>query len=212
MRIVIWLLVAAALVWIWQNPDQVRTFGEKAQQWIGSQSRAVADKLAPQPGSQDKEGAAPSAPAMAEGIYVLKQNFTFAGTGGSISWRAGTELREVGRGNGKSVVTDGVNQTSVDSSALTREPTEIAAVREQIRKQAEENMRQNVHAIELELREIDAKIPTLQAELKRIQMVKLRGGPPQFGTDENFLHLSIQRLEARKSTLNQMLSKAHSSR
>ncbi|WP_147263630.1 hypothetical protein [Roseimicrobium gellanilyticum] len=206
MKYVFWLLLAALGIWAWQNPEKVRDAGDNAAKWIGEKSRMIADKWDPKaPEAPVVEAPLPELP---EGVYVLRQDVIVATGKGTVKWAAGTSIRKLGEGAGKILVSDGVNQTTVDLSLLTRDQAERRAFYKKLEALNAGQAMSAARTLEAELIELDAKIVKMVQEKRSIAAARaINGGLQPFGTTEEFLDLSIKRAEDRKNEIYKILGR-----
>jgi hypothetical protein len=211
MKLVFWLLLAAMLIWAWQNPEKVRDAGDNASKWVGEKSRWIADKWDPQPPPPPvvvTEPAEPRLPELPEGVYLLRQEVLVSTGKGVVKWPAGSSVRMLGEGAGKALVSDGVNQTTVDPSLLTRDEAERKVYYQKMEAANAGQATSAARALEMELAELDAKIAKLQQEKRNAAAMRAaNGGVQPFGTSEEFLDLSIKRAEERKSEIYKTLGR-----
>lgn len=215
MKLVFWLLLGAMLIWAWQNPEKVRNAGDTSSKWIGEKSRWLADKWDPQaksgpPGSSYISTYPDDAPlpALPEGVFLLRQEVVVATGRGTVKWPAGSSIRKLGEGAGKALVSDGVNQTTVDPSLLTREDSERRFFYKKMDATNSIQSSSATRALETELAELEAKLMKLQQEKRSVinNRIANRGVQP-FSTTEEFLDISIKRAEERRNEIYQRLGK-----
>jgi hypothetical protein len=215
MKIVFWLLLAALAIFAWQNPDKVRGYGDIASKWIGEKSRWVADKWDPIE-TEDENGHGGAATSevvlqeLPEGMFVLLQDVMISAKGETIQWRAGTSVRKLGEGGGKILVSDGVNQTTVDQSILTRDPQQRKALYRRLQAATAGQAKQQAQSLERELAAVESKILSLQNE-KRGLMAQLKennGKERPMTTDSDFLDLAIRTQEQRRMEIYKQLGRS----
>lgn len=209
MKLIFWLLLAAMLIWAWQNPERVRDAGDNASKWVGEKSRWIADKWDPQPPPPPPVVAAePRLPELPEGVYLLRQEVLVSTGKGVVKWPAGSSVRMLGEGAGKALVSDGVNQTTVDPSLLTRDEAERKVYYQKMEAANASQATTAARALEMELAELDAKIAKLQRDKQNAAAARAaNGGVQPFGTSEEFLELSIKRAEERKNEIYKTLGR-----
>jgi hypothetical protein len=210
MKIVFWLLLAAMLIWAWQNPEKVRDASDNTSKWVGEKSRWIADQwdpLPPPPPPAVVEE--PPLPVLPEGVYLLRQEVMVATGKGTVKWPAGFSVRKLGEGGGRTLVSDGVNQTTVEPSLLTREESERRMFYKKMEAVNASQATSASRALEMELAELEAKINKLQQEKRLAAAARAaNGGVQPFGTSEEFLDLSIKRAEERRGEIYKILGKS----
>ncbi len=209
MKIVFWLLLAALLIWGWQNPDKVRNTGDTVSKWVGEKSRLIADKWAPlPPPPAEPQRVEPALPELPEGVFLLRQDVMIATDKATVKWLAGTSIRKLGEGAGKVLVSDGVNQTTLDPALLTRDPEERKVLYRKVEEAKASQTRMTAQALESELAQVEAKIASLQAEKRQVGSMRTLNGQPAFGTPEEFLDLAIKRQEERRNEIYKSLGRS----
>jgi hypothetical protein len=211
MKIVFWLLLIALLIWGWQNPEKVRSTSDTVMKWTGEKSRWIADEwapLPPPPPPADPETAVPSLPELPEGVFILRQDVMIATGKTTVKWLAGTSIRKLGEGAGKVLVSDGVNQTTLDTALLTRDPEERKALYRKVEAAKASQTRMAAQALESELAQVESKIASLQAEKRQLVTTRTLNGQPTFGTPEEFLDLAIKRQEERRNEIFKLLGRS----
>jgi hypothetical protein len=215
MKNVFWLLLAALLIWGWQNPERVRSTGDTVSKWVGEKSRAIADKWAPLPPPPPPEPepatagpARPLLPELPEGAYLLKQPVTVATGRGTVIWPMGLTIRKLGEGAGKVLVSDGENQTAVDAAIITRDPQERVQLEKLVAEANALKAKADSQTLERELAEVEGKISSLKAELNQVMTARQQLGRAPFGTNEDFLKMSITRHEERRAEIYKLLGRA----
>lgn len=220
-KTIIVLLLAMAVIWMFQHPDDLRSYSGKVSRWAGDAFTRLADQWSPKPKKEAEPWRSPPpdppqidsiALPPPEGFYCLRQPVRFAFPGGSQVIAAGSEVRMIGQGNGKVVLTDGVGQVTVDVSVVTRDPVEIHALKHQHlvaeRQMAAASLAQKQQMI----REIDTKLGNLRHELKVVtekeNIARLQGRSPGLGTSPDFIRATIARLERQKMALQAEASPA----
>lgn len=211
MKKVFWLLLAALLIWAWKNPEKVRNSKDIASKWVGENSRWLADKLAPVEGGESKLSSHPGmAQELPEGMYVLLQDVMISTKTDVVKWPAGTSIRKLGEGAGKILVSDGVNQTTVDASILTRDLQDRKALYKRIESNLNGQAKQNAQNLERELAAVEAKILSLQSEKRKIQLERQENPNKarMMSTDPNFLELAIKAQEERRLEIYKQLGRS----
>jgi hypothetical protein len=215
MKTVFWLLLAALLILAWQNPDKVRSYSDVASKWIGEKSRWVADKWDPVEKVADEEGGESTPPdvviqELPEGMFVLLQDVMISTKTDTVRWRAGTSVRKLGEGGGKILVSDGVNQTTVDQSILTRDLQERKALYRRLQAVTAGQAKQQALELERELAAVESKILSLQNEKRQltIQIRENNGRERPMTTETEFLDLAIKTQEQRRLEIYKRLGRS----
>ncbi|QIF04811.1 hypothetical protein [Roseimicrobium sp. ORNL1] len=220
MKTVFWLLLAALLILAWQNPDKVRSYTGVASKWIGEQSRWVADKWDPvdkAEGEGNESGGAGTSSTndvvlqeLPEGMFVLLQDVMISTKTDTVRWRAGTSVRKLGEGAGKILVSDGVNQTTVDQSILTRDLQQRKALYRRLQEVTAGQAKQQALELERELAAVESKILSLQNEKRQlaIQLKENNGRQRPMTTEQDFLDLAIKTQEQRRLEIYKQLGRS----
>lgn len=220
MKMVFWLLLAALVILAWQNPDKVRSYGDVASKWIGEKSRWLADKWDPiekAEGEGDEQGGSGSSTTsdvalqeLPDGMYVLMQDVMISTKTETVKWRAGTSVRKLGEGGGKILVSDGVNQTTVDQTILTRDLQERKALYRRLQAVSSGQAKQQALELERELAAVESKILSLQNEKRQlaIQLKENNGRQRPMTTEQDFLDLAIKTQEQRRLEIYKQLGRS----
>ena len=210
MRYVFWLLLIALLIWGWQNPERVRSTSDTVMKWTGEKSRWVADKWAPLPPPPPPPAPVvvePPLPDLPEGVFLLRQEVIVSTGQGTVKWIEGTAVRKIGEGAGKVLVSDGINQTTLDDSMLTRDPQERKALYKKMEVAKGAEAKKATAALETELAAVEAKISSLQSEKRQLAM--RRAQQPTLGDPgDEFLDRAIQREEDHRKDLYKQLGRS----
>ena len=201
MRKFLLLLVFIGLVtfiWAYKYPDNFSSV-------TGNLSRYVGEKLLHLSNQNLKETVAPKLAPVPEGLFVLTEriNIPFASGGGFLE--VGTEVRKVGEGNGKIVISDGVRQLIVDGSKITRDAYEIRALKQRQLENANAMARQAREQAAENIRLVEAKIASTRNELAMSELqekqARASGNPTPYGVNSSFLRNTLIRLETEKKKL-----------
>jgi hypothetical protein len=200
-KLLLLLLTAAAVIWMYQHPEELR-----------SKSTATCAKISQFFGSLAGEftagnGLTPS--NLPDGVYCLTQPVRFTYSGGATMQPVGALVRKTGDGgNGKVLVTDEVGNAVVDVSMLTRDPalvTRLAQMNAAPAPSQAMTASANAAATAKQVQEIDAKLASLRSELasiqQRDQLALAKGRQLHFATSDAFVRSAIRSLEVTRAKL-----------
>jgi hypothetical protein len=166
---------------------------------------SLADKWAPQAGEVAPRVLLP----LPEGIYVLRDTLPTTSDSGANLMSLGTEVRIVGEGNGKLVLTDGIDRVLVERSMITKDPKEAYELKQKAAKLKSMLTSESRTALQHRLDGVIADIKRLESELRIVQqrdaVAKANGTAVKLGTDAGFLQVQITREEAKAVVLRQQL-------
>jgi len=207
-RLVIFLLVVGAAYWVYKNPDESRMKVGQATRAAGTYIYNLSNKLLAHESDAKPASFVNSEPALQDlpsDVFVLKESVPNMSSTGAPFIAAGTELRKVGEGNGKFVLSHPDGQVVVDASKLTQDPVEVVTIRKRVAQVVNTRVSQSHSKLEHELSQVNAEIQATKIELLNIQkrdaLAKAQGRAIHMKTSEDFVRTKLVRLEGRAADL-----------
>jgi hypothetical protein len=199
-KLLLLLIVAAATIWMFRHPDDLRSHSTVVFAKISHFFSSLA-------GQPDEVTNAQTTRQLPDGVYCLTQPVQLTFPGGTTIQRAGALVRKTGDGgNGKVLVTDEVGNAVVSISMLTRDPVLMANLNQNSLEPGPRPMAVTTATSGTkQLQEIDIKLASLRAELASIQerdrLAQRTGRKVHFATTESFVVSAITSLERLRAQL-----------
>lgn len=207
-KFVIFLLVVGAGYWVYKNPEETRRKAGTALKTAGTYIYNLSNKWLTEDRSHESASFVPTEPSLnelAEEVYVLKQPLSYTSSTGPAFIPAGAELRKVGEGNGRLVLSHDGGQVVVEAHQVTRDPMEAVAIRKRTAQTHNHAVSQGLARLQTELNQVLAEITTTKKELadleKRDAAARAMGRPIHMKTSTDFVRTKLVRLEGRASEL-----------
>lgn len=211
-KLLLLLLLAGMIYWMIQQPGEWRSFTSST---FGKLSKFFGGLAGGAQAGATNDAARPAAAPAVEtdlpaDVYCLTRPVRFASNGMSTMLPAGALVMKKGDGgNGKMLITDGAGHALVDMMILTRDPAQIALLRQgaaaTIAATPADRTDSGAVTAAKELQDIDAKLASLKSELASIQKrdheAQKSGRKVEFATSEAFVRASITRLESRRAEI-----------
>lgn len=192
------LLLLAAVVWGYQNPDKVEEYYKAGTDQIRTLFFPEEAKVA----------AVFSYDPPPEGIYYTREIIYATTASGQRVIGTGSQVRKVGEGHERVMVDYKGERIIVELAKLTREPREINELKRRGMAEVAEATSKQVRSLDNQLEALERKIEQHQAELasaeKREQTEKAKGRVvSSMVTSSAFIRNQLVSLETQRATLRQ---------
>jgi hypothetical protein len=202
-KLLILVLILLPVIWWSRDPQAARLQTAQCLRLIAVKSVGFADKLDPPPPVDPDEALAASLP---EGVYLLRQDVTakFQPVPGIIV--KGSQVRVLGEGNGKKIITDGIREAVIDADLLTREPAEVGELTKVAQAERDAQLSRQRAELKASLAQVQSKIESFKLELDAVRLRDSQSREsgkknPQYGTQAEFLLTEIRRQEGFRDEL-----------
>lgn len=207
------LIVTAAGIWWWQNPDLVKEYAAKSTHATGLFLLNLFDKPAEATVDVKEQ---PNAVAVPNGVYYTRDRITLTQDGATRVVEKGAQVRKIGEGKGKFLVENAGGRFFVEPHVLTRDSGEVGYI---LQKTEADSARDTAAAqaataqkrsLQGQLEDLDRKLADLNRELRLAEATdvvnNLSNGPRKMATPPGFIRNEIARKEKERNLLRQQLT------
>lgn len=199
------LILAAAVVWMFQHPDELQEYSTKVFRQTSKFFGKMAGDVEPETASQEQGLGGKVMEELPENTYCLLQPVRTSSGGSSTLLSVGTLVQKTGEGGGKIVISDGTGSAIVEAGMLTRDPAVIQGIMQRLAAAGAARDSAEQSQVQQRIRDIDSKLTALRSELSAIRArdeaaLKFKR-KVHFSTSESFVQSNITMLEKMKAEL-----------